>query len=340
MKESNKAFLSLDVFNDRVKRIMQIKNITLEQLYQILVDDVGYDITRNNLSLYLNRIPNVNFLVAISKALDVSTDYLLGIEPETNYSEDFDYNYNSQKYKKYNGDHSIYFLPTVNSSTYDPICAKMKINSSQRCWVTMDIPTPENVIKHYEGELIISKTYSIVCITLRGSGFGEIVNMMFCDHALNDPNASFKLSVGAMLSVSSGDFKRMPVLSRFIISRFEIPKEDVSVINANLRLNSKYIHIAPTDLDEPIRRIFPQETAEEISNRIITAFPPKGVCAVEESFILNTIKQDLGIEDEEINELIISLRCKSMSSTNSKINSVLDSRIYSYLNKKRRSREN
>lgn len=195
----------------------------------------------------------------------------------------------------------------------------------------MKIPTSVENAKYYTGRLLISDTYNVCYISLQGDGFGEVVNLMFCDPALNQKDPKFQLGVGLMLSVSSGDLKRSPVVCRFILSRKE-NYIDPKNLKAHLRLNSKYIEITPSQLQEALDDTF--KTNEELScatmDRIKKAFQQREYFCLEESFIANTITNDFELDKKTSAELLINLRLHSLSEFNTKINRFLDSHIYEY----------
>ena len=74
MNEDNKKFLDIDDFKNRILNVMECKGFTIDDIYNKMTEDIGYNITKNNLNIYLQRVPSVYFLIALSKALGVSTD--------------------------------------------------------------------------------------------------------------------------------------------------------------------------------------------------------------------------------------------------------------------------
>lgn len=343
MKDANRNFVSPSDFSDRVKKIMKQKDISISELHAILTEKIKYDIEKPNLSIYLQRVPNTNFLVALSKALEVSTDYLLGIDNNLVYTDGFKYNYTSKNYSKYHGEYYFYFYPTVSNSPKGIHTAKLSIPASSLNKVHLDITNGENKNKHYSGNLLLSDSYSIGYITLKGDGFGEIVNLSFCDPTLN-MCTEVNLIIGAMLSVSSGDMKRLPVMSRFIFSRTEISEDKFNIIKANLMLNTKYINITAENikdalefsidesldksLDKPIdKSLTKAKLVDTVFTRLTAAFIEKKYYRIEESFITNTLEKDYCINESTINKILTTMRLKSMSNANSKVNRTLDSRI-------------
>ena len=85
MRDENRLFFNQEDFKCKIETIMHQQSLDINKLYNILVNDVKYEITKSNLNLYLQRVPNIYFLIALSKALGVSTDYLLNDEKKRIY---------------------------------------------------------------------------------------------------------------------------------------------------------------------------------------------------------------------------------------------------------------
>ena len=66
---------------------------------------------------------------------------------------------------------------------------------------------------------------------------------------------------------------------------------------------------------------------DTIFTRLTTAFIEKKYYRIEESFITNTLEKDYGINENTIYKILTTMRLKSMSNANSKVNRSLDSRI-------------
>ena len=75
IKVYNLKGLSIMIFGERLKKIRQKRGVTQESLAKIV------SISPSSISLYERGIrePNLSMLISIAKALDVSTDYLLGL---------------------------------------------------------------------------------------------------------------------------------------------------------------------------------------------------------------------------------------------------------------------
>ncbi len=332
MKTENKEFFENNVFFSRVEYIMRCKGLNYDKLCYILNNEVGYIITKSNLKIYVtNRIPNVNFLIALSKALNISTDFLLGNDDKEISYNNFEYDYSSSDYNKYIGEYFFYFFPTQNNEPGTLLKAYVKIYYKQYIQVSLTIPT-DYLNKEYFGKLILSKNTPNGFITLKSKDFGEIVSLAFYHPPLNQ--ISIQLIIGGMLSISSGDMKRAPVMSRFIMTRNEVNEDKLDYIRANLSLNTKYINISPNAIKkvtEIIRHDLPFDIAEKIENRLKNAFVKNEYYSIDESFICNTLMRDYNLTQETIDRLIALLRLNSICNANNKINKTLDSRLFNMI---------
>ena len=273
MKEDNKKFIDPNQFKDRILKVMELKNITMDELHYILNHEIKYEISKNNIGIYIQRSPNTNFLYALCKALGVSSDYLLGLSDENILNSGFDYKYREKRYSKYTCDkYYFYYYPTVSNSPTKVNVANLSITYDGRYKAELNIQTDENEQKRYIGELVLSKNYEVGYINLIGVNIGEIVNLSFHDPNING-NMQTEILVGAMLSVSCGDFKRAPVMSKFILSRHEIPDKYIDAIKANLTLNNKYIEIDEDCFKEAFDSLdLDSSLKEKIMSRLTSAF--------------------------------------------------------------------
>lgn len=336
MKEANKTFLEIKCFAENVEGAMRQKGIDYEELCALLNNEVGYKITKSNLKMYVkDRVPNTNFLIALSIALGVSTDYLLGLDKNQYLFESFCYDYNSNIYKMYlGGKYNAFFYETKDSSESPLIKAIVTFEYTNKMEVTMTIRI-DNTEKIYKGELIINKSNVNGFITLKGVNLGEVVTIAFYTPQLN--LSPVKLIVGAMVSISSGDLKRAPVMSRIILvnDEIEINEKNEKFLKSQLMLNSKYISIEQGELDivfENLRLKTNSELEEKIKKRLLSAFNSKVYYSIEDNYIANTLKKDYKISQRVIAELLADLRLNSMNCTNNKVSRKLDSLTFEMIN--------
>lgn len=350
MKDENR-FIIADEFNRRVRTVMKNKNITIDELHERINNEIGYKITKNNLNIYLNRVPNVHFLFVLSKALKVSSDCLIGLsDAELSTADGLIYDYASKRYEKYRGEYYLYFCPTVSSQANRYHTAMMSFEGNADNSVCMSITTDEGHPKIYYGKLVLSNNYQTGYISLCDENIGEMIYLTFCDPSFNNPHTHVEFLIGLTLSVSGGDLKRVPVASRFILSKDMVPKEKHGdTLLANLMLNTKYINIEKNALKEAIDALMKDEQSQasldsdkvrisginlnpnkgaEILDRLEQAFSKQEFFRIEEAYILNTIKHDCKLTALEATKLLNALRLNSYCVTNNKLNRSLDSRIY------------
>ena len=79
--------------------------------------------------------------------------------------------------------------------------------------------------------------------------------------------------------------------------------------------------------------------ADRIADRLKKAFYSKRYYAIEDSFIVNTLRKDENLSLHQADELIAELRNNSLSNINFKINKSLDSTVYRCTNPKNISQE-
>ena len=92
------------------------------------------------------------------------------------------------------------------------------------------------------GDILLSNIFQVGYACLYGSSIGEIVYLSFCDPVING-DMNINILLGLMISVSSGTVaKRVPVASRFFISRSEIQDKnlDTCVLRQRLLHNSTF----------------------------------------------------------------------------------------------------
>ena len=204
----------------------------------------------------------------------------------------------------------------------------MEIDGDNDFFSTFEIPIEDGSVKRYRGQLVLSKKTYTAFLNMVGTN-GEMIQFIF-----NDPNTNnnkLRFSVAALISISSGDAKRMPTLSRAIISEKRLTDIGHKFLDSNLRLNSKYINIHQDKLQAVIKKFLDSEgidDSDEICNRLSFAFKAKTYYSIEEQYFLNTFRDENGLSNLQTESLIADLRNNSMSSINCKIPRSLDARMY------------
>lgn len=329
-EQNNDFCYDKEKFVERVTLSMRMANLDWEQL-AAKFDENGYQITQANLKTYVTqRNLSLKVLVYLSKTLGVSMDYLVGNDTNATMTinEGFDYEFSGHRYSQYDGNFYVYFYPTRTNEPEELIIAQLKICSKKNYAATLEIPLKDAPTKKFEGKLLLSKKTDTAFLTMSGCN-GEMIQFTF-----NDPNTfqnKIRFCVAALVSVSSGDSKRMPTLSRAIITEKKLTLSGQQFIEANLKLNSKYIHIQKDKLENSIKEFCQIEQlndADEICRRLTTAFMPRTIYFLEEQYFLNTFRSENELSDLQVERLISILRNASLSNINCKIPRSLDARLY------------
>lgn len=314
------------VIRKNIRAVMSLRNIDYDKLTE-LFNEAGYPITKSNLKIYIEqRNISMNVLFYLSKTLNVSTDYLLGIKHNSaTLMPGFETELYSNKFKKYVGKYKMYFFATRTNTDEKMEFADLVIDESYTVKLSLEV-SKEN--KTFEGKLILSAVTSSAFITLYGDN-GEVVTLVFNDPSIYIDN--FEFAIAGMLSISSGDLKKLPTFCRAVISRKPIAEDGLMFIRSNLLMNSKYVNISADNLKKCLNEFFQSEKlsdADETYNRLTSAFVPEYYVQLEESYLLNTLSKQLKLSDYQAEKLIAILRLHSASDYNEKVNHNLDSRIY------------
>lgn len=326
-KNSNLGY-DKDLFVRRLDEAMHLAKMDYESLADKFCE-LGYSITGSNLRTYVTqRNLSLKVLVYLSKALNVSMDSLIGNEVgfSSYVNESFDHNIYGARYSQYPGEYTVYFFSTRTNEPEEIIEATLEIQKN--FYSILRIPVSIGLPKEYVGHLLLSQKTNTAFLSMLGQ-HGEMIQFTF-----NDPNTiqnKMRFCVAGLISVSSGDAKRMPTLSRAIITEKAVTDEGMDFIDANLRLNSKYIDIQRSKLELTVTQFLEEEAVEdgtEICERLRHAFKAKEVLSIEEQYFLNTFKNENNLSNLQVEKLIAALRKNSMSNINIKSPRSIDARLY------------
>lgn len=332
-KETSPLCYDRDLFCERVEHSMAVAGVSWDQLVERF-SEAGYEISKANLKTYIyQRNASLKLVLRLSKALNASIDYLIGNDITANHIMDgFDKDFGGNRYKQYDGSYFVYYYPTQTNTPEELIVAQLNIKGSDGYSVEFIIPIEDGAAKKYQGQMILSKKTHNGFITLYGEN-GELVSFAF-----NDPNTfrhKYEFGIAALLSISSGDVKRAPTLSRAVISSKRLTEKMVEIAKANLRLNSKYITITQPNMDATIDAFFAEEglpEVEEVKARLKAAFKPRVYSSIEESYFLNTFKLENNLTDIQAETLVARMREASEEAINNKIPRNLESRLFQTFN--------
>ncbi len=330
MQDDQKLCYDKELFCNRVQLSMHRAKLDWEQV-SVKFGQAGYPITAQNLRTYVTqRNLSLKVLIHLSQALGVSMDYLIGNDSNSPmmFFEGFDYEFSGQRYNQYDGVFSVYFYPTRTNEPEKIIIASLQIDAKKNYMAVLEIPLDDAPSKVFTGNLLLSRKTDTAFLNMKGVN-GEMLQLTF-----NDPNTfqnKMRFCIAGLLSVSSGDAKRMPTLSRAVICDKPLKPEAMDFIAANLKLNSKYIPIQKDKLELVMRSFCKKENIEncdDICNRVMTAFKPRTQFYLEEQYFLNTFRNENNLSDIEVERLIVALRMASECNINSKIPRSIDARLY------------
>lgn len=106
-----------------------------------------------------------------------------------------------------------------------------------------------DIIKTYEGEVVVSLPMGSVYILLTSARYGEINLVTFKHMFFNHDNLACRLCTVSTVSAGSN---RRPMVSRAIISRYEFLKEDLQELEGQLFMNDSLIRVNSSDLESVI----------------------------------------------------------------------------------------
>lgn len=253
MNNNNKRKEFEDAVWNRVKNLVAEKKIKQSQLIQ-KCEEAGMPVTQPELSKLYSRTKKINLyeLTAISKALSVPVDFFVsGVVP---YQEDL----LSPKSKRllskaedeaffsYFGEYYIYYNTTAEQE--DKVQSGRMIVSQENkgyCKVELFIHTgtylnQEEVVKKYEGRMLITTLLSGAYIIVRNDSIGELCFMIMRHRTFTIKQVECRMAL--CLTIGAGENK-LPTVHRMLISRKNLSDEQVEIIQPYFDLYGNVIHI-------------------------------------------------------------------------------------------------
>lgn len=160
-------------------------------------------------------------------------------------------NPNNEEIKKYKGKYYCYFKST-DSQVNDIVCGEMRIGdnseASNICSVEMTIMSKEKLaLKKYKGQFIINMHYRAWYCILFGIKYEEVCFLM-ASHG-NQTLSQNAYNTALALTTSAG-MNKLPTVHRMLLTRKELDDVTLDIIKAQLKLNSDYISISESKLNE------------------------------------------------------------------------------------------
>ena len=262
--------LSKEEFLERVrKRIVNIMDSNgLSQAYVLAqAQEQGYTLRQSTLS----KIISDGSSMSLSNIVQISNILNLDLNDLLSESENLDvrlrapissgqnnmrliFDPKTQDMKPYLGEYYAYFFSTVSSED-KILMGKLVFEASldkKRTLASFSFETgkmnAENkpIKKEYKGELFLSPAMSAAYCALKSEEIGEISYLIFNYKYINYE----KLECKVLLSLtSSAGSNRVPTVHRMIITRKEIPIEELDLLRGQLYLNDSEILISESSLE-------------------------------------------------------------------------------------------
>lgn len=262
--------LSKEEFLERVrKRIVNIMDSNgLSQAYVLAqAQEQGYTLRQSTLS----KIISDGSSMSLSNIVQISNILNLDLNDLLSESENLDvrlrapissgqnnmrliFDPKTQDMKPYLGEYYAYFFSTVSSED-KILMGKLVFEASldkKRTLASFSFETgkmnAENkpIKKEYTGELFLSPAMSAAYCALKSEEIGEISYLIFNYKYINYE----KLECKVLLSLtSSAGSNRVPTVHRMIITRKEIPIEELDLLRGQLYLNDSEILISESSLE-------------------------------------------------------------------------------------------
>lgn len=255
----------------RIRDILEERNITQAELLKSC-QKLGYHISQPEISkLYGEKIHlTLYHLAAFSEVLGIPTDCLLdeaavfrrlnvsgpgsGLGLGSGSGSGFIVQPSDEAFRGYLG---TYFTIFHSTSMQEEKILRGEMNfsasdSGDICEACFQLDTGEKnrdgspVLKHYQGQLIISGRMSVAYCILTNEEIGEISLIEFRHRNFFVRQAEARL--GLVLTVSAGD-KKVPVTQRIFLSRRRIPDENLDEFISFLKLEPQDFLVRKEELE-------------------------------------------------------------------------------------------
>lgn len=337
MNENKRKDFDSAVWN-RIEELIKEKKIKQSQLVQ-KCEEIGMPITQPELSKLHREAKKINLyeLAAISKALDVPVDFFMS--DFIPYQDDL---LSSKKSKKllskaddeafggYYGSYCIYYNVTTEQ-TEKIQCGRMIISRAKEgyCKVELMIHTgtykdKKEVVKKYEGRMLITTLLSGAYVVLRNDLIGELCFMIMRYQTFLTGQMECRMAL--CLTIGAGENK-LPTVHRMLISREALPKEHMKDIQPYLDLYGNVIRIEKNKAKELYNALEKEEDKKEL-DALWRRLPEKEYYEVS----IELLRRYLRLDRKEFAFLIANLLRLADTEPYSKIRQTDDSLTYEVIN--------
>lgn len=315
----------------------QISNKTLEEICRKNGDEISETsiqrIRKFHEQSKINTI-SIYHIFVICKALGIEESSLLDPNPsflaDNNIGEfgNFISQVSNRVFKGYMGKFNAYFYPTKGDEA-EILRGELYLSESLsgQCQAKFKIFTKrflsdlkDEIIKEYEGNMVISLNMSACYLILRSEKNGEISFMTFRYMHMNEYELACRIALA--LTTSAGENRR-PTAHRMLLTRKELSEKELDFLRSQLLMNTEKIVIDRGELNQIIEEF---DCKHEEKQRFLSAIRPNHYCVFDESLF-----NEMFFDDVKKKELICKVRNASLSARYNKISDKADGMLYSFL---------
>ncbi len=323
----------------RMKELIIEKKIKQSQLVQ-KCKEIGMPVTQPELSKLYNGTKKINLyeVTAISKALDIPIDFF--VSDFVSGQEDLLYSRESKKliskaddeaFFSYFGEYYIYYNTTAEEE--DKVqCGKMVISKEKEgyCKVELSIHTgayqnKKEVVKKYEGRMILTTLLSGAYIVLRSDSIGELCFMIMRHRTFTVKQVACRMAL--CLTIGAGENK-IPTAHRMLVSRNSLSDEQIRMVQPYFDLYGNVIRIEKSKVKE-LRDVLETEAEKEALEALWKVLPEKQYYEIS----VELLRRHLHLDREKFAVFIASLLKLADTEPYSKIYEADDNFTYAIIEK-------
>ena len=321
-----------------IEELIRKKGIKQSQLIR-KCGEIGMPITQPELSKLYNKTKKISLyeLTAISKALDISVDFFMS--DFVSRQDDLLDSRGSKKllskadndiFSAYLGQYYIYYNVTVEQKSKVQRGRMTISQENEYCKVELLIYTgtyrnKKEVVKKYEGRMLITIPLSGAYIVLRNDLIGELCFMTMRYQTFTTRQLECRLAL--CLTIGAGANK-LPTVHRMLISRKALDKNQVEDIQPYLDLYGNVIHIEKNKARE-LRNALEKEDNKKELDALWRRLPEKEYYEVS----VELLKRYLHLDRKEFASFVANLLSLADTEPYSKIRESDDAFAYAMLEK-------
>lgn len=309
---SNNDSIFTDAVWNRIKELLKRRSVKQAWLVK-RCKEMGMPISQPELSkLYTGKKKiNVYELIAISRALEVSIDFLVrnniaaeGDLLNTGKSLKLLSNVESEQFQAYLGEFYIYYNKTTEQE--DEIQTGRLLITEEAlgyCGIKLQIYTKEfrgqkEIVKEYEGRMLITTFLSGAYIVLRSDSLGELCFMALRHRTFAVKQLECRLAL--CLTMSAGENK-VPTVHKMLLSKWALSEEQLEGIRSYLSLYGNVIKIEKDKANQLLDYIEPEKDKDALKV-LLDMMPQKQYYEVS----IELLRRHLQLDRKEFAKFIAS----------------------------------